>query len=503
MTTARGTPPIGRRTAFFGLLFAAVLAMLMIFGVGTAHADQTASVTNDGSATADTGGNGAVGNASDNTATNDQEATAQGGGGDAVASNSGGASNKSDGTAVVKTGDATAAGSTSNTAVSQKSSGSGGADQGARVSNTGSASANTGGNRAVGNRSENVARNNQNARAGSGGPVAGGDAVAFNAGGASNRSDGTAVVKTGDATALGVASTTAVNQQSHSGGGLVAADQTAVVVNDGTAVANTGGNVAVGNASRNLAVNVQDAEADAGLFFGWGDAVAFNVGKASNYSDGTAVIVTGDAKAIGVAATTVVNQAVHAAGCQVLWWPGCLLGGLVVADQTAVVVNEGFAVANTGDNRAVGNRSRNLAVNVQVADADADGLFFGGGDAVAFNVGGASNYSDGTAVIVTGDAKAIGVAATTVVNQAVRAAGCQVLWCRVVWCHTGCPHGCLLGGLVVADQTAVVVNEGFAVANTGDNRAIGNRSRNLAVNVQDAEADADGFFFGADGLLFG
>ncbi|MDQ3462803.1 MAG: hypothetical protein M3471_07225, partial [Actinomycetota bacterium] len=89
------------------------------------------------------------------------------------------------------------------------------------------------------------------------------------------------------------------------GSGTAGADQSASVDNTGTANADTGGNVAVGNASSNDADNDQDADADGGDD---GDAVAVNAGGAANYSDGEATIETGDATAVGVYAETSVAQ---------------------------------------------------------------------------------------------------------------------------------------------------------------------------------------------------
>ncbi len=82
--------------------------------------------------------------------------------GHAVATNSGTASNDSDGTAEVTSGDATAIGTTSNTEVTQEAEGDD-VDQDVEVSNEGEAFANTGGNTAVGNASDNQAPNDQSA----------------------------------------------------------------------------------------------------------------------------------------------------------------------------------------------------------------------------------------------------------------------------------------------------------------------------------------------------
>ncbi len=112
MITARAIPGGDVRRAVLGLLlFATAMAMLLVIGAGSAHADQTASVSNDGTAVANTGGNEATGNASDNHAESDQDADADGGDdGDAVAANFGGASNHSEGEAHIDTGDAHATG---------------------------------------------------------------------------------------------------------------------------------------------------------------------------------------------------------------------------------------------------------------------------------------------------------------------------------------------------------------------------------------------------------
>ncbi|HEV2069636.1 MAG TPA: hypothetical protein VGR26_07580, partial [Acidimicrobiales bacterium] len=282
----------------------------------------------------------------------------------------------------------------------------GGSDQSVDIDNEGFAIANTGFNFAVGNASDNEASNDQDADADSDG----GDAIAVNHGGASNHSDGTATIETGDATATGVDAETSVNQEADSdgccfGGG---SDQSVEVHNEGFAIANTGFNFAVGNASHNEASNDQDADADSdgGRCCG-GDAVASNFGGASNHSDGTAHIETGDATATGVDADIFVNQ-ISTGGC-------CFGGG---SDQSVDVDNEGFAIANTGFNFAVGNVSDNEADNDQDADADGDGGRCCGSDAVAINVGGASNHSDGSAHIDTGDATAVGVSSATFISQA-------------------------------------------------------------------------------------
>ncbi len=82
-------------------------------------------------------------------------------------------------------------------------------------------------------------------------------------------------------------------------------DQDATVRNRGTAVANTGFNSAVGNASENRATSDQDARAWSGRR---GDAVAGNA-RVSNNSDGSALILTGDATAVNSYDTTISQRA--------------------------------------------------------------------------------------------------------------------------------------------------------------------------------------------------
>ncbi|MDP9019956.1 MAG: hypothetical protein M3N25_03995, partial [Actinomycetota bacterium] len=428
--------------------------------------DQEANVVNRGNARASSGGNTAVGNASVNTAVTVQNAVAGEGANNTVASNFGSASNKSNGSAAITTGDATAVGNASTTNVAQVADtdidGAGFVlvDQEADVVNRGQARANSGGNIAVGNASRNRARNDQVAEAGD----SDGNVVVANFASAKNISDGTAVIATGDATAIGNKSTTNVAQVADTdidGAGFVLVDQEADVVNRGRARANSGGNIAVGNASRNQARNDQQANAvldpvDADIE---GNLVASNDGQVINTSDGTAGIATGDATAIGNHSTTNVAQVADA---------DIDGAGFVLVDQEADVVNRGTARASTGGNTAVGNASVNVAINDQDAFLRVGprrGL--AADDVVVSNVATTANTSDGTAVIATGDATAIGNKSTTNVAQVADAA----------------IDG---AGFALVNQDADVVNRGRARANSGGNTAVGNASVNVAINDQDA-----------------
>jgi hypothetical protein len=246
------------------------------------------------------------------------------------------------------------------------------------VLNLGAAAANSGGNIGIGNASRNRAFNDQDAD---------GLLFASNNGSASNKSDGKATITTGAATATGNQSVTNVNQAANPAGGpgLSLVIQDADVLNLGVAAANSGGNVGIGNLSRNRAVNDQDAS---GL-------LASNVGGASNESHGTSSIATGAATATGNQSVTSVKQGADPDP-----------GGLNVVIQHAPVINAGIGLANSGFNVAIANLSHNTEVLAQVS--------FG---LLASNVGTASNLSDGFTVILTGAASGVGNLAATTVEQ--------------------------------------------------------------------------------------
>ncbi|HJR24542.1 MAG TPA: hypothetical protein VJ804_03660, partial [Acidimicrobiales bacterium] len=431
---------------------------------------QVAGVLNTGIAAANSGGNLAVGNASFNAAGAVQGAgvgvgivpvvTALG----ATASNSASVSNESDGSAWIDTGDASATGNRSATHVSQ------GLDsdelviapQIAGVVNAGAAAANSGGNVAVGNIAPSVAAAGQLALTGAGGVpvVAAGQAVASNSLDVGNASDGSASIKTGDADAWGNVSTTDLSQHvdaSIDGAGVVVAPQVAFVANTGIGLANSGGNVAVGNVAPSIAVGAQVAAVAAGeapVLLAL-SAVASNQASVTNASDGSATIHTGDATATGNWSSTALSQEVDADIDGL---------GLVVTPQVAGVLNAGIGVSNSGLNAAVGNASLNAAGAGQAAliSSLADpNLVIVAGPATASNSADVSNASDGSAKVKTGDATATGNKSDTHLGQHV--------------------DGSVSGlGLVVGPQIAGVANVGLGVANSGLNAAVGNASLNLA-----------------------
>lgn len=454
------------KTGAIALLFsAAVMLFVLLFG-GVAAADQAADTTNAGVGGANTGANGGLGNASTNGATSDQTATATGTGDDAVAPSNGSTGNSSQGNANIKTGDANATGNSATNNIQQTVvEGHNGAivlvDQGATVTNIGIGIANTGGNIAIGNASTNDASAVQVADASG----TDGDAVAANTAQVRNNSGGDARIDTGDASAVGSTSTNTVNQTFDGDfdglGVIVLVDQGANVTNVGIGVSNTGLNAAIGNASTNTASNDQTSTANSA---GTGDSVASNNATASNNSGGSAGIITGDATSVGNVATNNVSQIVNVNATGTL-------GSIVLTDQAADVANIGIGISNTGLNLAVGNLSTSTANNIQGAVSGAGPP---AGDTVASNDGIASNESNGTASINTGDASSVGNRSTTNLTQ-------------VVDVNT---DG---SAIVLTDQAATVINLGIALSNTGGNAALGNASLlNAASNDQTATNNITG-----------
>jgi len=434
-------------------------------GSGLSFTDQNVTVTNTGSATANTGGNTATGNESDNDADADQDASSDGG--DAsVVSNSGDARNSSNGSASITTGNATAVGNQSWTEILQGANTAGGdglsfIDQDAIVTNDGDAEAETGDNDATGNDSDNEAELEQELDPGETGEII------SNSGDASNDSDGSADIDTGDADATGNEARTGIEQWAtaalgNGNGGIVDIEQEADVDNDGDAEADTGDNDATGNDSDNESEVEQEPDSIRGPP---GDEVVLsNIGSATNESDGTAEISTGDASATGNRSDVTITQ--EATGA---------VEGLVFIDQDADVENDGDAEAETGENDATGNNSDNEAEVEQEAEIDEDD---GGdlelGEAVFSNIAESANRSDGTARIATGDALAVGndsAESTDIVQSADVAIADD--------------------GFAFVDQEADVENDGDAEAETGDNDATGNNSDNDADVDQDIEVSEE------------
>ncbi len=335
--------PVARRVAVATMtVFAAsgvgLVAAPMAFGqlIVINGSSQGSSVTNSGSASANTGGNTAVGNATTN------NVSITGGTGSLIPVEVGlgnAQTNSSQGNAAITTGAANATGNSagtgvgqSNTSGSQVNSFLAGQQQSAGVTNAGSASANTGGNNAIGN----AAQNNTTVTQDTSGGLLG---VGVTLGGPTNNSTGNATINTGAANAAGNSSETNVGQASLQGGGggiggpggahlrpgvgavgglgragvgtapcsagRFGSFQNVNVRNQGEAEANTGNNTAIGNAStNNTNVSGGGGQTVSGGLLG----VGITIGGPVNNSSGTAVINTGPATAVGNNSATEVGQ---------------------------------------------------------------------------------------------------------------------------------------------------------------------------------------------------
>ncbi len=424
--------------------------------------DAQGTVRNRGSATAVSGDNVTVGNDSRNLAVNGQNSP----GGSGVNSNQGTATNNSSGSSSTTTGNATATGNASSTSLNQNITANatgtlGGiliVTQDARIDNVGRAAAISGNNTGIGNNSRNAALNVQDLGRRPG-------AINNNSAAVSNGSGGSSLIDTGDSTATGNTASTSVSQVVNGNvggslGGIAVVDSNATVNNRGIATARSGGNVGIGNNSANLVLNRQSLGARGP------PSIRSNNAPVTNSSDGSAEIITGSSTATGNNSSTNITQQVNVT---------MAAGGFVVSNQRANITNVGSAAAISGENRATGNASRNLAVNCQLINANAcfggrAGARTGAGGAgnnanVVANFGAATNQSNGWAGIETGSSTASGNTSNDTVVQTTTAN---------------------LGGMgfVLASPVAVVINRGDARAISGSNVATGNASRNLTVNCQ-------------------
>ena len=369
-----------------GMRFVLGLAVpAAVLGLVSPVQAQFAGVGNAGGAAANTGANQCIGNASTNNLGGPQFTQ---GGLIGLGLTLGGPVNYSDGSCNITTGDAAAAGNTSQTEIAQ---GGGGFpfhfQPAAGVSNTGMAAANTGGNECVGNSSANNLGGQQVTQGGLIG-------LGLTLGGPVNYSNGSCEITTGNAAAAGNTSQTGIGQGGGGGGGFpFVFAPAAAVTNNGQAAANTGGNGCVGNNSVN---NLGGQQVTQGGLIGLG----LTLGGPVNYSNGSCQITTGNAAATGNVAQTQVYQGGTGNGFH---------GFPFFFAPFAEVTNFGTGEANTGNNFAVGNVSQNNAATSQFAAGSLLG--------VGIIAGGPTNFSDGSAVIDTGNAAATGNSSGTQVQQ--------------------------------------------------------------------------------------
>ena len=405
---------------------------------GSGSGSQAATAKNSGSGSATTGNNVVTGNNIGNKATADQQQASAGNNRQTV-------TNVATGTARLSTGDATASGNNATTNITQKASdprgsGSSAINQSANVSNIGTADANTGNNRVAGNDVNNALHTDQSR-----------DELAARGGNDPNRQDvrndlaGRARVTTGDADSTGNNSWTGVAQiavaAAGSGGGAVAISQAADVTNHGDSVANTGRNDVFGNQVRNSLTADQSVQARGppGLRL---RGIIFNRQDVRNILTGSARVETGDASSTGNNAHTDISS--YAQNDK----------GDAGIDQRVNVNNVGRSEANTGVNDVAGNDVNNRlrvdqSINQENRGRRARNAFRG--TFAPFNRQDVRNVLAGSARLETGDADSTGNTASTSVAQ----------------------EACADDGATIS-QSATVNNTGVSEANTGRNDVFGN-----------------------------
>ena len=185
---------------------------------------------------------------------------------------------------------------------------------------------------------------------------------------------------------------------------------------------------------------------------------AGNTTDGSNTGVGLALVVSGNAAAIGGTTDDSISQKalVKAVGT-----------GEIEIIQIALIVNLGVGVANTGGNTATGLD----AVNV-IGVGQGAGAGTGGSGGLATNGLTASNDATGAGAIITGDATAVGNASDVRVVQAADVAAA--------------------GGIVASGQATDITSLGVAFGNTGLNLVIGNTVVQLILVNQAAGGGAGG-----------
>ena len=233
--------------------------------------------------------------------------------------------------------------------------------------------------------------------------------------------------------------------------------QDATVDAAGSAVADSGHNTAA-NGSVQVIVVDQAAVAPGDATGGSADPTAGNTADGSNTGVGLALVVSGNAAAIGGTTDDSISQKalVKAVGT-----------GEIEIIQIALIVNLGVGVANTGGNTATGLD----AVNV-IGVGQGAGAGTGGSGGLATNGLTASNDATGAGAIITGDATAVGNASDVRVVQAADVAAA--------------------GGIVASGQATDITSLGVAFGNTGLNLVIGNTVVQLILVNQAAGGGAGG-----------
>ena len=476
---------------------------------------QLVRVTNDGDALAISGANLVTGNDVDNNLPLTQTTTGR----RQTLSNRQTVLNRLEGSARVTTGDADATGNRSATDVNQLAtavaSASGGTatiGQHAVVHNTGDALAVSGDNVAKGNDVDNRMPVIQDVLAR--GPPSPRRIVFINRQVVRNILDGTARISTGDGSAVGNVSTTAVSQKATADGYSDASiTQDANVTNDGAGKAISGRNTAIGNDVENIMPvdQTHDREEVAG-FRVRVRLTAFNRQDVLNDLIGAARIDTGDiTEVVGNESNTSISQ------------EACATDNATIT-QDADVDNTGEASGISGENDAMGNRIFNQMPVIQ--GVLVEGVRFGRARVRvdADNRQNVRNVGVGSARITTGDVNGLGITGRNtamgneVVNRMPVAQGVLVTGVRALRLRarveadnrqnvsnrldgraridtgdaaglatsaiTSISQKAAAGGSATVTQDAHVTNEGIGKSVSGENTAVGNGIANLMPVIQ-------------------
>lgn len=211
--------------------------------------------------------------------------------------------------------------------------------------------------------------------------------------------------------------------------------QSADVVNNGTAVGNSGANVAVGNASSSAGTTGQGTGVNGSTAPSSGPSMTSG---SSNTSTGTGTVGTGSSGAVGNQDRSSIQQGIVAVVTE---------DGRIEILQVALIVNIGIGWANSGDNVGIGNLASNT-------------IFTGpGGGGGGTSVG--LNGANGVVGIGSGNATVVGNTGSTTITQL----------------------AAILGG-DRSIQLGRVLNVGLGIGNSGANVGIGNVAGSLIYTAQ-------------------
>ncbi len=262
-------------------------------------------------------------------------------------------------------------------------------------------------------------------------------------------------VTTGTASAIGDASTSKISQLAGgtaSGTAVLTIDQRAIVVNFGTALANSGGNFAFASFDPSALTPEEAQIVQAVLSILAPFFAPPSQGTAGSLGNTIASVISGNASAVGNASNTTINQSVV----------GNVTGsGVASAHQVAEVGNFGLALANTGFNGALaGIPVGTPGAKAQLLAAQNGLLQF---LSLLTNLDWLSSANPFAQFSQTIDLGGL------TLNLGGSLEGDQFL---LGWDSAYAPDGGPIPGGVRVRQISAVLNIGFSVSDTGDNTVV-------------------------------